>query len=138
MDKSRYIKCGTCYRKESTYEGYPHYLVVKFRNTTWLMCFAKDFEDRVEDARRKHITADGGTPKITYSVKKNGNYIGIAIPRFDKNDSIYHLIVLNKKTRKYYVFDLDGDGMINDKAKIYFDIASDAKKGETLYYDKYI
>ena len=139
QDKQRYIKCGTCYRKASDYEGTPHYILVKFRSTTWILAMAKEFEERINEAIRRNTTADNeGRSKITYSVKKKGQYAGIAVPRFNHNDELYHLIILNKKGRKYFVFDVDEKGMINDKAPIYFDIASDAQKNETLYYDKYI
>ena len=108
--------------------GYQNYVVL-FPRAKWLLVrnamFEQNFIEKAEDNMHHSVSI--------YSVVKNNNKIGIALPRYDENDKPFLFIpktynkrrldkMNSRKTilRDYYIFDVNDDFEIDSDAKLTF------------------
>ena len=127
-DSSRYIKAGNAIKRHSDTVKINKgvFYSIKFARIYWAVFKTKTFDDTL-----KSYYKNGSTRKALYSIMKNHQSFGNFIPctvKHGKNKGNMFLLstyIGNRHCRHYYIFDVDENGVIADKAPVYFDISSD-------------
>ena len=88
----------------------------------WLFLSNPNYEENIEDSKtdKEFYKSPHQVPK--YSIFKNGNKIGIAMPREFLQSRFLYIPTPAKEKRNFYIFDIDDEYNINKDARLMFDV----------------